>query len=180
MGWPKKQIPISYQYQFHDGSFAEWCCSSYLVSFSSFGRQVLEPDIFTWLQPTRLLQSGVSGLLGGVALLVCRPLLVHRWDAERIGGMMLSFAFFDDPAEVLLVFALILLLFSGKKLPELGRGLMMGVNEFLTAAREVADDMATLFQSDRLLSREDLLSWSTVALVFAVGALALIAFQISK
>jgi sec-independent protein translocase protein TatA len=43
--------------------------------------------------------------------------------------------------EILLIFLLILLLFGGKKLPELARGLGKGIREFKKAAREVDDDI---------------------------------------
>lgn len=91
-----------------------------------------------------------------------------------------SFAFFHGSADVLFVFALILLLFSGKKLPELGRGLKMGIDELLRAGRGLANDMVALFQSRHFVSREELLSWTTLALIAAVGALVLIAFQLSR
>ena len=43
--------------------------------------------------------------------------------------------------EVILIFAVILLLFGAKKLPELARGLGMGIKEFKKATREVTDEM---------------------------------------
>ena len=43
--------------------------------------------------------------------------------------------------EVILIFAVILLLFGAKKLPELARGLGMGIKEFKKATRDVTDEM---------------------------------------
>ena len=43
--------------------------------------------------------------------------------------------------EVILIFAVILLLFGAKKLPELARGLGMGIKEFKKATREVTEEM---------------------------------------
>jgi len=43
--------------------------------------------------------------------------------------------------EVVLIFAVILLLFGAKKLPELARGLGSGIKEFKKATREVSDEI---------------------------------------
>ena len=43
--------------------------------------------------------------------------------------------------EVILIFAVILLLFGARKLPELARGLGQGIKEFKKATREVSDEM---------------------------------------
>ncbi len=44
------------------------------------------------------------------------------------------------PMELLLVFAVILLIFGAKRLPELAQGLGKGIREFKKAMREDADD----------------------------------------
>ena len=44
--------------------------------------------------------------------------------------------------ELILIFLLILLLFGGKKLPELARGLGRGIREFKKAVREVDEDIS--------------------------------------
>lgn len=43
------------------------------------------------------------------------------------------------PTEYILIFAVILLLFGGKKIPELMKGLGTGVKEFKNAAKEDSD-----------------------------------------
>lgn len=43
--------------------------------------------------------------------------------------------------EVVLIFAVILILFGAKKLPELARGLGQGIKEFKKATREVTDEI---------------------------------------
>ena len=43
--------------------------------------------------------------------------------------------------EIVLIFAVILLLFGAKKLPELAKGLGHGIKEFKKATREVSDEM---------------------------------------
>jgi len=43
--------------------------------------------------------------------------------------------------EVVLIFAVILILFGSKKLPELARGLGQGIKEFKKATREVTDEI---------------------------------------
>ena len=42
--------------------------------------------------------------------------------------------------ELVLIFAVILLLFGAKKLPELARGLGKGINEFKKASNEVTEE----------------------------------------
>ncbi len=44
--------------------------------------------------------------------------------------------------EVVLVFAVILLLFGAKKLPELARGLGSGIKEFKKATRDVSEELS--------------------------------------
>ena len=43
--------------------------------------------------------------------------------------------------EVVLIFAVVLILFGAKKLPELARGLGQGIKEFKKATREVSDEI---------------------------------------
>ena len=43
--------------------------------------------------------------------------------------------------EIIIVAILILLLFGGKKLPELARGLGLGLREFTKATREIKDEV---------------------------------------
>lgn len=45
--------------------------------------------------------------------------------------------------ELLIIVGLILLLFGGKKIPELMRGLGRGINEFKKASNDPAEDEAT-------------------------------------
>ena len=45
------------------------------------------------------------------------------------------------PTELIIVFVIILLIFGGKKLPELARGLGKGIREFKRATREVEDEI---------------------------------------
>lgn len=43
--------------------------------------------------------------------------------------------------EIILIFAVILLLFGARKLPELAKGLGQGIREFKKASREVTDEI---------------------------------------
>jgi len=45
------------------------------------------------------------------------------------------------PWEVVIIFVVILLIFGGKKLPELARGLGQGLREFKSASREIKDEV---------------------------------------
>lgn len=45
------------------------------------------------------------------------------------------------PTELIIIFVIILLIFGGKKLPELARGLGKGIREFKRATREVEDEI---------------------------------------
>lgn len=47
-----------------------------------------------------------------------------------------------QPMEILLILGLILLLFGGRKLPELAKGLGQGLKEFKTAVKERPEDEA--------------------------------------
>jgi len=54
----------------------------------------------------------------------------------------LSFAVFNlNGGEIILVLALMLILGGAKRLPELGRGLRLGLRAFRKASRDVADDV---------------------------------------
>lgn len=50
--------------------------------------------------------------------------------------------------EIVLIFALVLLLFGAKKLPELARGLGQGLREFKNANREVADQLENAISAE--------------------------------
>jgi len=43
--------------------------------------------------------------------------------------------------ELIVIFMALLLIFGGKKLPELARGLGKGIREFKKATREIEDDL---------------------------------------
>ncbi len=43
--------------------------------------------------------------------------------------------------EIILIFALVLILFGGKKLPEFARGLGKGLREFKKATRDIKDEI---------------------------------------
>ena len=43
--------------------------------------------------------------------------------------------------EIILIFALVLILFGGKKLPEFARGLGKGLREFKKATKEIKDEI---------------------------------------
>ncbi|MFC1558139.1 twin-arginine translocase TatA/TatE family subunit [candidate division KSB1 bacterium] len=45
------------------------------------------------------------------------------------------------PMELVIIFVIILLIFGGKKLPELARGLGRGIKEFKKATKDVQDDL---------------------------------------
>jgi len=45
------------------------------------------------------------------------------------------------PTELIIIFAIILLLFGANKLPELARGLGKGIREFKDAQKEVTDEI---------------------------------------
>ena len=52
-----------------------------------------------------------------------------------------TFATLDGQAEIVLVFALILILFGAKRLSELANGLQRGTDAFRTSTREIIDEM---------------------------------------
>ena len=45
------------------------------------------------------------------------------------------------PWEIILIILLVIILFGGKKLPELARGLGIGLKEFKKATREIKDEV---------------------------------------
>jgi sec-independent protein translocase protein TatA len=49
-------------------------------------------------------------------------------------------AFGESPWHLLLLFLIVLLLFGGKKLPEVARGLGEAIKEFKKAQRDIPDD----------------------------------------
>lgn len=53
--------------------------------------------------------------------------------------MMINILLFIGSTEILVIAGIILLLFGGKKLPELMRGMGKGVREFKKGAREVTE-----------------------------------------
>ena len=48
------------------------------------------------------------------------------------------------PWEIVLILLVIILIFGGKKIPELARGLGKGLNEFKKAKKEIADEVNTV------------------------------------
>lgn len=48
------------------------------------------------------------------------------------------------PWEIVLIILVIILIFGGKKIPELARGLGKGLNEFKKAKKEIADEVNTV------------------------------------
>ena len=45
------------------------------------------------------------------------------------------------PWEIVLIILFVIILFGGKKLPELARGLGLGLKEFYKASREIKDEV---------------------------------------
>ena len=50
--------------------------------------------------------------------------------------------------EITLIFLLIILIYGGKKLPELARGLGLGLKEFKKATKEIKDEVENLAADD--------------------------------
>tara|TARA_B100000927_G_C16093701_1_gene320253 strand:+ start:221 stop:475 length:255 start_codon:yes stop_codon:yes gene_type:complete len=72
----------------------------------------------------------------------------------KIGAFMAYFqyqlAFFNlGPWEILLVLVVILVLFGAKKLPELARGLGLGINEFRDAVDSSKKEIMDVIDSDK-------------------------------
>ena len=62
----------------------------------------------------------------------------------------LQFAFFNlGPWEILLVLIVILVLFGAKRLPELARGLGLGINEFWDAVDSSKKEILDVIDSDK-------------------------------
>ena len=63
----------------------------------------------------------------------------------------LQFAFFNlGPWEILLVLIVILILFGAKRLPELARGLGLGINEFRDAVDSSKKEIMDVIDSDKV------------------------------
>ena len=62
----------------------------------------------------------------------------------------LQFAFFNlGPWEILLVLIVVLVLFGAKRLPELARGLGLGINEFRDAVDSSKKEIMEVIDSDK-------------------------------
>ena len=48
------------------------------------------------------------------------------------------------PWEIVIIILVVILIFGGKKIPELARGLGKGLNEFKKAKKEIADEVNTV------------------------------------
>ena len=63
----------------------------------------------------------------------------------------LRFAFFNlGPWEILLVLIVVLVLFGAKRLPELARGLGLGINEFRDAVDSSKKEIMDVIDSDNV------------------------------
>ena len=63
----------------------------------------------------------------------------------------LQFAFFNlGPWEILLVLIVVLVLFGAKRLPELARGLGLGINEFRDAVDSSKNEIMDVIDSDKV------------------------------
>ena len=63
----------------------------------------------------------------------------------------LQFAFFNlGPWEILLVLIVVLVLFGAKRLPELARGLGLGINEFRDAVDSSKKEIMDAIDSDKV------------------------------
>ena len=63
----------------------------------------------------------------------------------------LQFAFFNlGPWEILLVLIVILVLFGAKRLPELARGLGLGINEFRDAVDSSKKEIMDVMDSEKV------------------------------
>ena len=63
----------------------------------------------------------------------------------------LQFAFFHlGPWEILLVLIVVLVLFGAKRLPELARGLGLGINEFRDAVDSSKKEIMDVIDSDKV------------------------------
>ena len=76
----------------------------------------------------------------------------------------LQFAFFNlGPWEILLVLIVVLVLFGAKRLPELARGLGLGINEFRDAVDSSKKEIMDVIDSDKVDNKtsdsEEWFSW---------------------
>ena len=63
----------------------------------------------------------------------------------------LQFAFFNlGPWDILLVLIVVLVLFGAKRLPELARGLGLGINEFRDAVDSSKKEIMDVIDSDKV------------------------------
>ena len=63
----------------------------------------------------------------------------------------LQFSFFNlGPWEILLVLIVVLVLFGAKRLPELARGLGLGINEFRDAVDSSKKEIMDVIDSDKV------------------------------
>ena len=53
------------------------------------------------------------------------------------------------PWEIFIVLLIVLLLFGGKKLPEIAKGLGKGIKEFKKASKEVTDEINKTTEEDK-------------------------------
>ena len=58
------------------------------------------------------------------------------------------------PLEIALVILVIIILFGGKKLPELARGLGLGLREFKKAKQEIKDEVKNVTDEVEAVERE--------------------------
>ena len=58
------------------------------------------------------------------------------------------------PWEIIIIFVVILLIFGGKKLPELAKGLGEGIKEFRKATSDIKDEMDNAI-SDKESAKKD-------------------------
>ena len=66
----------------------------------------------------------------------------------------LQFAFFNlGPWEILLVLIVVLVLFGAKRLPELARGLGLGINEFRDAVDSSKKEIMDVIDSDEVVNK---------------------------
>ena len=56
--------------------------------------------------------------------------------------------------EIILIFALVLILFGGKKLPEFARGLGKGLREFKKATKEIKDEIESSTEETKDINKK--------------------------
>jgi len=56
--------------------------------------------------------------------------------------------------EIILIFALVLILFGGKKLPEFARGLGKGLREFKKATKEIKDEIESSTEETKNINKK--------------------------